>query len=129
MRTLYYVNAASWFGFYLDEGALALANDGARFNSFSAVLAWAGEHDFEFVAKCEPEGSARVATEMRRNGGGIWAKLRSQLTVRASGTPVLEAGRASFDAVSMSGSCKVVWRTRPTIGWNCSPPLRGCGLW
>jgi hypothetical protein len=26
MRTLYYVNAgASWFGFYLDEGALALA--------------------------------------------------------------------------------------------------------
>ena len=30
MRTLYYVNAgASWFGFYLDEGALALANDGA----------------------------------------------------------------------------------------------------
>ena len=45
MRTLYYVNAgASWFGFYLDEGALALANDGARFNSFGAVLAWAGEH-------------------------------------------------------------------------------------
>jgi len=37
MRTLYYVNAgASWFGFYLDEGALALANDGARFNSFGA---------------------------------------------------------------------------------------------
>ena len=61
MRTLYYVNAgASWFGFYLDEGALALANDGARFNSFGAVLAWAGEHDFEFVAKCEPEGSVRV---------------------------------------------------------------------
>jgi hypothetical protein len=46
---------ASWFGFYLDEGALALANNGARFNSFGAVLAWAGEHDFEFVAKCEPE--------------------------------------------------------------------------
>jgi len=62
---------ASWFGFYLDEGALALANNGARFNSFGAVLAWAGEHDFEFVAKCEPEGSARVATEMRRNGGRI----------------------------------------------------------
>ena len=72
MRTLYYVNAgASWFGFYLDEGALALANDGARFNSFGAVLAWAGEHDFEFVAKCEPEGSARVATEVCRNGGRI----------------------------------------------------------
>ena len=119
MRTLYYVNAgASWFGFYLDEGPLALANDGARFNSFGAVLAWAGEHDFEFVAKCEPEGSARVATEMRRNGGRIWAKLRSQLTVRASGTPVPEAGRASFGAVSMSASCKVVRRTRPTIGWN-----------
>jgi hypothetical protein len=67
MRTLYYVNAgASWFGFYLDEGALALVNDGARFNSFGAVLAWA-----EFVAKCDPEGSARVATEMRRNGGRI----------------------------------------------------------
>ena len=71
MRTLYYVNAgASWFGFYLDEGALALANDGARFNSFGA--SWpGGEHDSEFVAKCEPEGSARVATEMRRNGGRI----------------------------------------------------------
>ena len=62
---------ASWFAFYLDEGALALANGGARFNSFGAVLAWAVEHDFEFVAKCEPEGSARVATEMRRNGGRI----------------------------------------------------------
>ena len=48
MRTLYYVNAGSgWFGFYLDEGALALANDGARFNSFGGVLAWAGEHDFD----------------------------------------------------------------------------------
>jgi hypothetical protein len=71
MITLYYVNAgASSFGFYRDEGALALANDGARFNSFGAVLAWAGEQDFEFVAKCEPEGPARVATEMRRNGGG-----------------------------------------------------------
>ena len=32
-------------------------------------LAKAGEHTFEFIAKCEPEGSARVATEMRRNGG------------------------------------------------------------
>ena len=72
MRTLYYVNAgANWFGFYLDQGALALANDGTRFNSLGAVLAWAVEHDFEFVAKCEPEGSARVATEMRRNGGRI----------------------------------------------------------
>jgi len=72
MRTLYYVNAAaSWFGFYLDEGALAPANDGARFNSFVAVLAWAGEHDFDFVAKCEPERSARVTTEIRRNGGRI----------------------------------------------------------
>jgi hypothetical protein len=71
MRTPYYVIAgASWFGFYLDEGALALANDGARFNSFGAVV-WAGEHDFEFVAKCEPEGSARVATEMPRKGGRI----------------------------------------------------------
>ena len=56
---------------YLDEGALALANDGARFDSFGAVLAWAGEHDFEFVAKCEPEGSARVATEKRWNGGRL----------------------------------------------------------
>jgi hypothetical protein len=44
----------------LAEGALALANDDTRFNSLGAVLAWAGEHDFEFVAKCEPEGSARV---------------------------------------------------------------------
>jgi hypothetical protein len=72
MRTLYYVNAgASWFGFYLDKRALALANDGARLNSFGAVLAWEGGQDFEFVAKCEPEGSARVATEMRRNRGRI----------------------------------------------------------
>ena len=72
MRMLYYVNpGASWFGFYLDKGALALANDGARFNSFGAVLAWASEHDFEFVARCEPEGSAPVATEMCRNGGRI----------------------------------------------------------
>ena len=64
MRTLYYVNAgASWFGFYLDEGALALANDGARFNSFGAVLAWASEHDFEFVAKCEPKD--RRASRLR----------------------------------------------------------------
>jgi hypothetical protein len=30
---------------------------------------WAGEHNFEFVAKCELEGSARVATAMRVNGG------------------------------------------------------------
>ena len=72
LRTLYYVNAgASCFGFYLDEGALARANNGARFNSFGAVPTWAGEHDFEFVAKCEPERSTRVATEMRRNGGRI----------------------------------------------------------
>jgi hypothetical protein len=28
---------------------------------FGAAPAWAGEHDFEFVAKCEPERSARVA--------------------------------------------------------------------
>jgi hypothetical protein len=34
------------------------------------------------------------------------------------GTPVPEVGRASFGAVSMSGCCKVVWRTRLTIGWN-----------
>src|ERR1035441_8827533 len=96
MRTLYYVNAgASWFGFYLDEGALALANDGARFNSFGAVLAWAGEHDFEFVAKCEPEGSARVAIEMRGNGDRIRTTYRSPPTVPASSTPVPEVGRAS----------------------------------
>ena len=72
MRTLYYVNTgASWFGFYLDERASALASDGARFDWFGAVLAWAGEHDFEFVANCEPERSARVGIEMRRNGGRI----------------------------------------------------------
>jgi len=70
MRTLYYVNAgASCFGFYLDEGALA----GKRWRPIQFVWCrpWAGEHDFEFVARCEPEGSARVATEMRRNGGRI----------------------------------------------------------
>ena len=43
MRTLYYVNAgASWFGFYLDEGALALANDGARFNRRASRLRCVG---------------------------------------------------------------------------------------
>ena len=72
MRTPYYVKAGTnWFAFYLDQGALALANDGARFTTFGAVLAWAGEHDFDFVANCEPQGSARVATEMRRNGGRV----------------------------------------------------------
>ena len=60
MRTLYYVNAgASWFGFYLDEGALALANDGARFNSFGAVLAWAGEHDFRCQMRAGRIGARR----------------------------------------------------------------------
>ena len=72
MRTLYYVKAgANWFAFYLDQGALALANGGARFTSLGAVLAWAAEHDFDFVANCEPEASARVATEMGRNGGQV----------------------------------------------------------
>jgi hypothetical protein len=41
MRTLYYVNAgASWFGFYLDEGTLALANDGP--DSIRLVQSWPG---------------------------------------------------------------------------------------
>jgi hypothetical protein len=41
MRTLYYVNAgASWFGFYLDEGALALANDAP--DSIRLVQSWPG---------------------------------------------------------------------------------------
>jgi hypothetical protein len=52
MRTLYYVKAgANWFAFYLNQGALALANGGARFTSFGAVLAWAGRARFRF--RCE----------------------------------------------------------------------------
>ena len=40
MRTLYYVKAGTnWFAFYLDQVALALANNGARFTSFDAGLA------------------------------------------------------------------------------------------
>jgi len=69
MRTLYYVNAgASWFGFYLDEGALALANDGARSHSFGAVLPGRRAR-FRFRCQMRARRSARVATEMRRNGG------------------------------------------------------------
>jgi hypothetical protein len=72
MRTLYYVKTgATWFAFYLGQGALALANGGARFTSFGAVLAWAGEHDFDFVANCKPQGSARVVAELGRNGGRV----------------------------------------------------------
>ena len=41
MRTLYYVNAgASWFGFYLDEGALALATMAP--DSIRLVQSWPG---------------------------------------------------------------------------------------
>jgi hypothetical protein len=72
MKTLYYVTAGvGWFAFYLGQGALALANDGARFSSFAAVLAWAGEHDFDFVARCEPERSTQVAPELSRHGGRV----------------------------------------------------------
>jgi hypothetical protein len=72
MRTLYYVNAGtSWFGFYLNEGALALANDGARFNSFGAVLALGRRARFRVRCQMRPERSARAATEMRRNGGRL----------------------------------------------------------
>jgi len=40
MKTLYYVNAgASWFGFYLDEGALALAKAP---DSIRLVQSWPG---------------------------------------------------------------------------------------
>src|SRR5260221_3314587 len=72
MRTLYYVNAgASWFGFYLDEGALALANDGARFNSFGAVLYGPASTISISLRNANRKDPARIATEMRRNGGRI----------------------------------------------------------
>ena len=51
MRTLYYVKAgANWFAFYLDQGALALANGAPDSLRLVGVLASAGEHDFDFVA-------------------------------------------------------------------------------
>jgi len=72
MRTLYYVNAgASWFGFYLDEGALALANDGARSHSFGGSPGLGRRARFRFRCQMRARRSARVATEMRRNGGRI----------------------------------------------------------
>ena len=72
MRTLYYVNAgSSWFGFYLDEGALALANDGARFNSFGAVLYGPASTISISLRNANRKDPARIATEMRRNGGRI----------------------------------------------------------
>jgi len=72
MRTLYYVNAgASWFGFYLDEGASALVNDGARFNSFGAVLYGPASTISISLRNANRKDPARIATEMRRNGGRI----------------------------------------------------------
>jgi hypothetical protein len=72
MQTLYYVSAdVGWFAFYPDEGSLALANDGARFTSLGAVLAWTIENDFDLVAKCEPERPAPVTPELSRNGGRV----------------------------------------------------------
>lgn len=61
MRMLYYVTGGSdLFAFHLEQRRLALANCGAGFKSLADVLAWADEHDFEFVAKCEPERPQRV---------------------------------------------------------------------
>ena len=67
MRTLYYIRAGvRFFAFYLDRGRLTLPHRGAAFLSFGAVLAWASEHDFDFVANCEPEASLRVASHLAR---------------------------------------------------------------
>jgi hypothetical protein len=70
VKTLYYVTGGGdLFAFHLEQRRLALVKGGAGFKSLADILAWAGEHDFEFVARCEPEGSQRVVPGPSRSGG------------------------------------------------------------
>jgi hypothetical protein len=70
MKTLYYVTAGvGWFVFYLDQGALALANDGVRFISLGAVH---GPASTISISLRNVSGrSARVVTELSQNGSGV----------------------------------------------------------
>lgn len=67
MRTLYYVVAGGrHFGFYVEHGTLALADNGTGFKSLTDILTWAVDHEFDRVARCEPERSQPVPSEVRR---------------------------------------------------------------
>lgn len=69
MKTLYYVTGGEdLFAFHLEQRTLALVKDGSGFKSLADILAWAGEHDFEFVRRCEPERPQRVWLEPTRSG-------------------------------------------------------------
>jgi hypothetical protein len=69
MRTMYYVVAGGrYFGFYVDEGRLAVAKRGANFTSLTEVRTWATEHEFDRIARCEPEQSQLVSPEARVDG-------------------------------------------------------------
>ena len=53
MKTLYYVaGGGDLFAFHLRQKKLALVNGGTGSKSTTATLVWAGEHNFEFVARC-----------------------------------------------------------------------------
>jgi len=69
MRTMYYVVAGErYFGFYVDEGRLAVARRGANFTSLTEVRDWAAEHEFDRIARCEPEHSQLISPEARVDG-------------------------------------------------------------
>jgi hypothetical protein len=69
MRTLYYVVAGErHFGFHVEHGNLTLAENGTGFKSSTEILAWAAEHQFDRVARCEPEQPQLVPAEARRSG-------------------------------------------------------------
>jgi hypothetical protein len=68
VKTLYYVTGGEdLFAFHLEQRRLALVK-GAGFKSLAGILAWTGEHDFEFVARCEPERPQRVVPGPSRSG-------------------------------------------------------------
>ena len=70
VKTLYYVTGGGdLFAFHLEQRRLALVKGGAGFKSLADILAWAGEHDFEFMARCEPERSQPVVPGPSRSGG------------------------------------------------------------
>jgi hypothetical protein len=69
MRTMYYVVAGGrYFGFYVDEGRLAVAKRGANFTSLTEVRDWAAEHEFDRIARCEPAQSQLASPEARVDG-------------------------------------------------------------
>ncbi len=69
MRTLYYVVAGGrHFGFHVEHGNLALAENGTGFKSLTDLQAWAVDDEFDRVARCEPERSQPVPPEVRRYG-------------------------------------------------------------